>query len=149
MPELYEHTNLTSIAAYLHHLIDVSGKTQREIAKEVGFERQNMISMLKHGDTKVPLDKIPALARALDADPAHLLRLALEQYWPEWKKVINEIFGGVVSKNEITLLLAIRKATLDRDPEFSPSQIIAAVAALQVKFPAGISSSKARSSRSQ
>jgi hypothetical protein len=29
----------------------------------------------------VPLDKIPLLAKALGVDPAHMFRLALEQYW--------------------------------------------------------------------
>lgn len=35
--------------------------------------------MLKQGATKVPLDRVPALAKALDRDPAWLLWLELEQ----------------------------------------------------------------------
>ena len=38
--------------------------------------------MFKRGEVKVPLNKIPLLAKAINADPAHLFRLALEQYWP-------------------------------------------------------------------
>jgi len=70
------------------------------------------------------LTRFPLFARALNADPAHLLRLALEQYWPEWKKVINEILEALSAKMKLRFLLAIRKATGDRDPKFSPSQII-------------------------
>ncbi|MGZ9053126.1 MAG: helix-turn-helix domain-containing protein [Rhodoplanes sp.] len=58
----------------------ISGvKSQREIAAELGYERPNIISMMKRGETKLPLDKVPALAKALHVDPAHLFRLALEQ----------------------------------------------------------------------
>ncbi|GHF75786.1 helix-turn-helix domain-containing protein [Seohaeicola zhoushanensis] len=41
-------------------------KTQAEIAAEAGYVNQNMISMIKKGSTKVALDRVPALARALD-----------------------------------------------------------------------------------
>lgn len=45
-------------------------KTQRELARAMGFARPNMLSMLKTGDTRVPFTKIPIIAgsRAIDAD---------------------------------------------------------------------------------
>ena len=51
-------------------------KTQAEIAKEAGFINPNMVAMIKQGATKLPIDRVPALAKALDSDPA-LLRV-----WP-------------------------------------------------------------------
>src|SRR5580704_11911538 len=74
----------SSIAKYLDKQIDAlkGVKTQREIAAEIGYDKPNMISMFKHAEVKAPLDKIPSLAKALHVDPAHLFRLALEQYWP-------------------------------------------------------------------
>lgn len=55
-------------------------KSQAEIAGEAGFTNPNMISMIKSGATRIPLDRVPALAESLDVDPARLLQLALEQW---------------------------------------------------------------------
>jgi hypothetical protein len=76
-------------------------KSQREIAAEVGYDRPNIISMIKNGVTALPLDKVPAFAKALDVDPRHLFRLTLEQNHPEIARVAHEIFGNVVSDNEM------------------------------------------------
>ena len=77
-------------------------KTQAEIAEEAGFVNPNMIAMLKSGASKVPLDRVPALATALDCDPAWLLRLALEQTEGDTAaRAIVEILGAPVTKNEM------------------------------------------------
>ena len=38
--------------------------------------------MMKLGQTKVPLDKIPLLAKACGVDQAFFMRLALQEYMP-------------------------------------------------------------------
>ena len=114
----------TAIAKYLDEKIEdmKAFKTQRQIAEEVGFKIPNMISMLKNGDSKVPLDKIVLLARALDADAGHLLRLGLEQYWEGFGDVIAQIFGHIASTNELELFLnKWRQVTGDMDPKPTPS----------------------------
>ena len=45
-------------------------KTQKEIAQDAGFVNANMLSLLKSGANKVPLDRVPALAQALEVDRA-------------------------------------------------------------------------------
>ena len=50
-------------------------KTLADIAAEACFVDTNAITMLKTGASKVPLDRLPTLAAALDCDPAWLLRL--------------------------------------------------------------------------
>lgn len=72
----------TRLPSYLEKRILAlrSVKSQAEIAAEAGFVNPNMISMLKSGATRIPLDRVPALATALDVDPARLLQLALEQW---------------------------------------------------------------------
>ena len=109
-----------AIAKFLDARIDEikAFKTQREIAEEVGFNTPNMISMLKNGDLKIPLDKIALLARALDVDPGHLLRLDLEQYWTWLGDVIDEVFGHIASANEFELFLkSWRQVTENTDPK--------------------------------
>jgi transcriptional regulator with XRE-family HTH domain len=108
-----------SIVKYLDKQIDAlkGVKTQREIAAEIGYGQPNMISMFKRGEVKVPLDKIPALAKAIGADPGHLFRPALEQYWPGLGATVVEIFGRVVTANEEEILIKPwREATRDTDP---------------------------------
>ena len=62
--------------------------------------------MFKRGETKIPLDKIPLLAKAVGADASHLFRLALDQYWPDLKPTIDEIFERqMASKNETEVFL--------------------------------------------
>jgi hypothetical protein len=92
-------------------------KNQRQIAAEVGYDRPNIISMLKNGDTALPLDKVPAFAKALDVDPKHLFRLALEQNHPEIARVAHKIFGNVVTDHEMALVKMFREVTGDGDPK--------------------------------
>jgi len=47
-----------TVAQYLTMKIDESGKTQREIATEVGYDAANVITMFKQGSTKLPLNTV-------------------------------------------------------------------------------------------
>lgn len=112
----------SAIAKFLDKQIDnLKGvKTQREIANEIGYYKPNMISMFKRGEAKVPLEKIPQLAKALNVDAGHLFRLALEQYWPEHGKLILGIFGCTATENEEAILLKKwREASRNMDPASS------------------------------
>lgn len=92
-------------------------KTQRQVAQEAGFKALNIINMMKSGDAKLALDRVPGLAKALDVDPAHLFRLALnEQMGGNAMSAINEIFGTTVSKNEADILALIRQLSDNTDP---------------------------------
>ncbi|MEO8243091.1 MAG: helix-turn-helix transcriptional regulator [bacterium] len=95
-------------------------KSQAEIAEEAGFVNQNMITMIKKGSTKLPLDRVPALAEALGCDPALLLRLALEQdVGGTAAAAIFEILGQPVTRNEMTWVKEIREASGDTDPRMT------------------------------
>lgn len=79
-----------------------------------------MITMIKQGKTKAALDRIPALARALEADPAFLMRLALEQaIGPTAAAAVIEIFGEPVTANELGWIDAIRTASDNGDPRLT------------------------------
>ena len=92
-------------------------KSQIEIATEAGFVNPNMLAMLKSGASKLPLDRVPGLARALDCDPKRLFALALEQAGNETtSRAIDEIFGAIVTRNEVAWLMEIRDASGHSDP---------------------------------
>lgn len=105
-----------SFAQYLAQQIELSGKKQREIAEALGYERPNIITMFKQGSTKVPIEKVPALAKVLGLDPAHLLSLAMQEYLPDVYKTVQETFGRTVSANEYAIIQVIREITDNRDP---------------------------------
>jgi transcriptional regulator with XRE-family HTH domain len=81
-------TNETEIkqgryAAYIDSLITISPKSQATIAKEVGYKNANNLSLIKSGKIPLPVDKVRALAKALDADPVRLMLMVLEERHPE------------------------------------------------------------------
>ena len=95
-------------------------KTQAEIAEEAGFVNPNVVSMIKNGATKLPIDRVPALAKALESDPALLLRLALEQSEGSTAAAaIFEIIGQPITKNEMAWIIEIREASGDTDPRLT------------------------------
>lgn len=101
--------NTPTVADFINHQINVSGKSQAMIAKEVGFERPNIISMIKLGATKLPIDKIIPMARALNIDRVFMMKLALEEYMPGfWDGISSLLEQPIITNNEIKLLLATR-----------------------------------------
>ena len=95
-------------------------KSQAEIAEEAGFISPNMVTMIKKGATKLPIDRVPAVAKALECDPALLLRLALEQgEGATAATAIFEIIGPPVTRNELVWITEIREAPGDADPRLT------------------------------
>ena len=105
-------------------------KSQAEIAEEAGFVNPNMVTMIKQGATKLPLDRVPALAKALECDPSLLLRLALDQSEGSTAAAaIYEIIGQPITKNEMAWITEIREASGDTDPRLT-SRASAAIRAV-------------------
>lgn len=95
-------------------------KTQGEIAVEAGFQNSNFLTMLKSGKNKIPLDRVPDLARALEVDPALLMRLSLEQsIGPAAAAAVVSVFGTPVTQNELHWLNEIRDASDHKDPHMT------------------------------
>lgn len=114
----------TTVADYISRQIEACGKSQAQIAREVGYDRPNLISMIKSGQTKLPVQKVPALARALGVDPAFLFRIVMSEYSPALLEAIGEIPGAVpVTQNERGIIEAIRRLSGNADPKLqSPAQ---------------------------
>jgi hypothetical protein len=105
-----------TVARYLDYAISKSEKTQAEIAREAGFKHANVITMLKLGHTKVPIDRVPALAAALEVSSSYLLELVLREYVPEIASVIEETAGMLLSGNEIAIIKYVREVSGGGDP---------------------------------
>lgn len=95
-------------------------KTQAEIAAEAGFPNANFMTFLKNGRNKVPLDRVPSLAKALEMDAALLMRLALDQaVGTTAAKAIVEVFDSPVTANEQGWLDELRVVSDNSDPRLT------------------------------
>jgi hypothetical protein len=90
-------------------------KSERQVAAEAGFKSLNIVNMMKKGDSKVPLDRVAGLARALETDPTHLFILALDQYMPSDAPEMS-IASTILSKNEKAIIDYIREVSGSSDP---------------------------------
>ena len=100
-----------TVAEYIEQQIALSEKSQKEISVDAGFEKPNVLSMIKSGATKLPINRVGPLAKALGVDPVHLLRLALSEYLPDTFEAIEEIVGqSLVTPGELEVIEVMRKA---------------------------------------
>ena len=114
---MHDKNSPISVAEFIAESLAAVDKTQRQIADECGFENANVITMFKQGATKLPLSRIGPLAKALEVDPAHLLRLTLIEYMPEtWETIEQTLQTTLLTANELDLIRAYRAATGDSDP---------------------------------
>lgn len=115
-------TGFNSVADFVTRKINLLDKTQKEIAAECGFDRPNVITMIKQGHTKVPLDKIYVIAKAINVDPAFFLRIVLNEYQPNVLKVIEECSGLVVTQNESEIIEIFRVYARDKELKLNGAQ---------------------------
>lgn len=133
----------TTMAVYLRNQIDSLGDlgiNQREIALSAGYDKPNILSMFKRGETKVPLNKALALAKALRCDPSFFFRLAAQQPdMPITASEIDKIFPNLVSAGEMKVVNAIRQAIGGGDVDPTEEQLEAVGDLFRVKERRGVS----------
>lgn len=114
---------LSRIARFIDKRVDelASKKSQKEIAEQAGFPKPNIIVMFKQGTTKVPLDRVADLAKALEVEPGFLFSLALEQLYGEGSNPIAKIFNDIIpTKGEAALIKALRERVDQNKVGFMP-----------------------------
>lgn len=101
-----------SVAEYLSGQIQLSGKSQAELAKECGYENPNIITMLKQGRSKLPMSRVASMAKALGVDPLHLFFLVMNEYEPETWNVIQELIlkQPLITQNELEIVELVRSS---------------------------------------
>ena len=98
------------VAQFIAQRIQITGKSQRDIAIEAGFDSPNMVTMLKQGKTKLPIAKVGPRAKALETDPVHLLKLCLSTYCPETWEAIEPFLESALTEDELRLIQALRSS---------------------------------------
>ena len=123
------------VAEYIKHQVEFlmsEGRTQASIGADAGFDQPNMIAMLKTGQTKLAIKRIPALAKALRVDPRFLLEMCLAEYMPEEHQAILEIMQQPlrITPNELNIIRIIRSIN-ENDPHIPESEDSEAYRALR------------------
>ena len=98
----------SQVARFVNSRIEATGQLQKDIAMQVGFDKPNMITMIKQGKTRLPLDKVGPMAKALETDPVRLLSMCMEEYHPATWKAIAPYMESAMTADERKLLSALR-----------------------------------------
>lgn len=100
------HTRKQKLANYIATQIELCDKSQKQIAEESGFPKPNMITMIKKGDSNLPMARVPAFAKSIGVDPFFLFRMAMEEYHPDIWASIEEIMmsHNLYTENELAAL---------------------------------------------
>ncbi len=101
----------SQVARFIAARIEATGQLQKDIAVKCGFEKPNIITMIKQGTTRLPLDKIGPMAIALGVDPVQLFKMCMEEYHPATWKAIAPLIGSAISPDELILLTALRRSS--------------------------------------
>lgn len=95
---------------------ELLGKSDQQLAKELGFDHPNIITLIKAGSMKLPMSKVPQLARAIDYAESDLLRTVLIDYAPELMAVIDKVWRPLgLTTNERNLVQSFRDLAKGRD----------------------------------
>jgi len=83
-------TKSISVANYFTQLVDGSELSQKEICKKLGYTKPNLVSMLKTGATKIPLYKIPLIAKIFGVSETEFMVKAMKEYDMELYNAVTQ-----------------------------------------------------------
>ncbi len=103
-----------ALLAFLRASLKASGKSQLEVAKELGV-KPSMMSQVFTGVTAVPLLRVKPLAVALRLEPKTLLRAVMKVHEPEMDDLIFDkdraAARASISEFEMNIISVFRSAT--------------------------------------
>jgi transcriptional regulator with XRE-family HTH domain len=110
-------------------LVDSSSMTQKEIAERLGYGKPNIITMMKQGLTKIPIYRIPKIAKLFNIDAAELLKVAMMEYEPDKYRAIVEIWGEPITGYERRILQVIREEVNNTELQYNIAHYCAKIRA--------------------
>lgn len=103
------------VAEFIDGLLNNRGLTDVEVARQLGYENPKVVRLMREGQVKIPLEKVPALADMVDVARDVLMNICLQEYMPGFVELFLRCYGPV-SDNEVEILKVIREITGDSDP---------------------------------
>ena len=91
------------------------GITDKQVCDALGYEKEVVFKMIKLGNIKLPLTRVPALAAVLSLDSGQLLKTAMTETSPELLAVIESVFNPInLTATETNLIRHLRKLAGDQ-----------------------------------
>lgn len=120
-------TDHMRLPEYLSAKIFESGFSNKQIAEAIGYPNGNVVSMMKTGNMKLPLNRIAQMARKINVDPKYLMAKVMTESQPEVWGAICEVFdlSSSITENELDTVQWFRRllngadAALMEDAEFT------------------------------
>lgn len=92
------------------------GKSDEQIAHELGLDRVAAFNLIKQGVVKFPFQKVAVLASALSVEPGGLLRQLLAEAMPDVLEAIDGLLiPSSLTANEIKLVQMFRQLCKGHD----------------------------------
>lgn len=82
-----------TVAQLVSIAVASSGKSQKQIAADMGFDQPNVISLIKSGQTKLPINRVRAFAESVGIDAKRLMTCVLREYMPDTWVELQAIYG--------------------------------------------------------
>ena len=85
------------------------GISDGQLCQELGFETAITLTLIKTDAMRLPINKVPALANALDLEPAELLRAAFIDIDPAMWETISDVFNPMrLTSTEASMVKHLR-----------------------------------------
>ena len=99
--------------------------TNSDMQQVMGYDRPNVIAMMRGGSMRLPVSKVAEVAKKLQVDPVYLLSKVLAENDAALWDVISSVLGDrLITANEMDLVNLVRKlmdghdVSLTEVPEF-------------------------------
>lgn len=101
---------VSQVAVLIDQQINKSELRASAIARNAGFKGHQMLSMIRHGVSRLPFERISGLARSLELDEDRLFRDCLEEYQPATLELIDRNYMPRFNKAAEQLHEALKTA---------------------------------------
>lgn len=86
------------------------GLSDDQLAAALGYESGNVVTCIKKGLMRFPVNKVPELAHALELDARQLMRMALKEMDPSVLAAVETCLGPLqLTPGEVRLITALRE----------------------------------------
>jgi hypothetical protein len=122
-----------SVSEMINQAQEALGLSDQHVAEALGYDKSVVVRMLKTGNMRLPIGKVPQLAYCLRIEPRNLMRKVLGEISPDVLEAIESCYGPFdPSPAEARLITAIRTSAGGRETAtvlFDKESIIALVVA--------------------
>lgn len=90
-------TTFTSISALIQARQAQLNVLDADLSLALGYEDKRIVTLIRGGQMRLPLVRVPALADALSVEPRQVLQLAMDEITPGVFDVIEQVLNPSVA----------------------------------------------------